>query len=257
MQSGQINRTLRSDFPRAALRWMQRRWQHLTRWPPLGAVRFGNLRRITPISGQFGLDRGKAIDRYYIETFLSRYIDDIRGCVLEIGDDRYTQKFGAGRVTRSDVLHLQPGNSKATLVGDLADAGHISAGSFDSIILTQTLQFIYDVRAAVNHLHRILKPGGRLLATLPGISQISRYDMERWGDFWRFTSLSARRLFEEVFPPVNVTIETYGNVLAATAFLYGLASHELRVRELDFRDPDYEILITVRAAKPERAERAT
>jgi SAM-dependent methyltransferase len=252
MQSGQINRTLRSDFPRAALRWMQRRWQHLTRWPPLGAVRFGNLRRITPISGQFGLDRGKAIDRYYIETFLSRYIDDIRGRVLEIGDDRYTQKFGAGRVTRSDVLHLQPGNSKATLVGDLADAGHISADSFDSIILTQTLQFIYDVRAAVNHLHRILKPGGRLLATLPGISQISRYDMDRWGDFWRFTSLSARRLFEEHFSAGDVTVHAYGNVLAAIAFLEGLALEELKPEELDHSDRDYELLIAVRAVKAGR-----
>lgn len=249
MQSEQINRVMRWDLPQAALRWVRRRWRALTRWPPVGRVHFGDLRRITPISGQFGLDRGKAIDRYYIETFLSRHIGDIRGRVLEIGDDRYTQKFGDGRVTRSDVLHLQPGNPKATLVGDLADAGHVSADSFDSIILTQTLQFIYDVRAAINHLHRILKPGGTLLATLPGISQISRYDMDRWGDFWRFTSLSARRLFEENFSAGDVTVHAYGNVLAAIAFLEGLALEELNAEELNQLDRDYELVIAVRAVK--------
>jgi len=101
------------------------------------------------------------------------------------------------------------------------------------------------VRAAIFNLYRILKPGGILLATFPGISQISRYDMDRW----RFTTLSAQKLFEEVFSPVNVTVASYGNVLAANAFLHGLAGEELRPQELDHQDPDYELLITVRAIK--------
>ena len=101
------------------------------------------------------------------------------------------------------------------------------------------------MRAAIFNLYRILKPGGILLATFPGISQISRYDMDRW----RFTTLSAQKLFEEVFSPVNVTVASYGNVLAANAFLHGLAGKELRPQELDHQDPDYELLITVRAIK--------
>ena len=85
---------------------------------------------------------------------------------------------------------------------------------------------------------------------MSGISQISRYDMDRWGEYWRFTSLSARRLFEEVFLPADVTVRSYGNVLAATAFLHGVAEGELRRDELNYHDPDYEVLITVRAIKP-------
>ena len=54
----------------------------------------------------------------------------------------------------------------------------------------------------------------------------------------------------EVFPPEHVSVTVYGNVLAATALLYGLASTELRRDELDTRDPDYEVLIAVRAVKP-------
>jgi len=68
-------------------------------------------------------------------------------------------------------------------------------------------------------------------------------------DRWRFTTLSAQKLFEEVFSPVNVTVASYGNVLAANAFLHGLAGEELRPQELDHQDPDYELLITVRAIK--------
>ena len=84
---------------------------------------------------------------------------------------------------------------------------------------------------------------------MPGISQIVRYDMDRWGDYWRFTSLSARRLFECGFPGGEVRVEAHGNVLAATAFLQGLSSRDLRADELDYTDPDYEVLIAVRAVK--------
>jgi hypothetical protein len=38
-------------------------------------------------------------------------------------------------------------------------------------------------------------------------------------------------------------------VLAAAAFLQGLSSRELRADELDYHDPDYELLICVRAVK--------
>ncbi len=80
---------------------------------------------------------------------------------------------------------------------------------------------------------------------------ISRGDMDRWGDYWRFTNLSIRRLFEEVFSPEHVRVESFGNVLAAMAVLHGMAAGELRPEELDYRDPDYEVTIGVRALKLE------
>jgi len=112
------------------------------------------------------------------------------------------------------------------------------------------LPFIYDVRGAVQVAYSALKPGGVILATVPGLSQVSRYDMDRWGDFWRFTPLSARRLFQEVFPDKAVAVESHGNVLTAVAFLHGLATEEIRPRELAYSDPDYPLIITVRAQKP-------
>lgn len=213
-------------------------------------VDLGWLDRITPISVLFGFDRGKPIDRYYIENFLAQHSNDIKGRVLEVEDNQYTRMFGGSRVTKSDILHVV-GNSHSTIIADLTKADSIASNSFDCIILTQTLQFIYDLKPAIRHLHRILKPGGILLVTVPGISQISRHDMDRWGDYWRFTTLSIQKLFEEAFPPANIETQAYGNVLTAIAFLHGLAVEELTPEKFQYNDPDYQLLLTVRAIKNE------
>jgi SAM-dependent methyltransferase len=213
-------------------------------------VRWGGFRRVTPISQAWGFDRGLPVDRYYIERFLARQADDIKGRVLEIADSTYTRRFGADRVKQSDVLHILAGQRAATIVADLTHADEIPSNSFDCVILTQTLLFIYDVRAAIKTVHRILKPGGVMLGTVPGITKISREDMNQWGQYWSFTSLSMRRLLEETFPGGLLQVNVFGNVLTAAAFLYGLAAEELCNTELEHHDPDYEVVITFRAAKP-------
>ena len=129
---------------------------------------------------------------------------------------------------------------------------HENRGTSASRNLVQTLQFIYDVCAAVKFLARILKPGGVLLATVPGVSQLGR---DEWRDdrCWSFTTQSALRLFNEGFAPDRIEVAAHGNVLAATAFLQGIAAGELHRGELDHHDPGYEMLITVRAVKSARA----
>lgn len=232
------------------LRAQQR--SHRLQWPRVGTVKNKSLWRTTPISRIFGLNRGLPIDRYYIEQFLSVHSSDIRGCVLEMGDDFYTRKFGGDRVTKSDVLHVREGTPGVTVVADLTCAEDVPSDTFDCIILIQTLQMIYEVRAALDHLYRILKPGGVLLVTSHGISKIGRREgIDPWGEYWHFTTQSARRLFKEAFPAANVRVKTYGNVLAAIAFLHGLAAEELQKEELEYLDPDYEVLVTVRALKPD------
>jgi len=89
-----------------------------------------------------------------------------------------------------------------------------------------------------------------VLASFTGISQISRYDMDRWGDYWRFTTASARRLFEECWPKDQVTVTARGNALLAVAYLHGLTTDELRPEDLETQDDDFQLVITVRAVKP-------
>lgn len=242
-----VRERLRTMLPRAVLRRLRP-----GSTPTVGRVDFGDLRRTRPISGDFGFDRGLPIDRYYIERFLAARADDIRGRVLEVGDASYTRRFGGSRVTRSDVLHVHEGAPEATIVGDLASADHVPSDAFDAIVLTQTLHLIYDVRAAIATLHRILAPGGVLLATVPGISPIDRTE---WKDtwFWALTEQSARRLFEERFAESVVDVKGHGNVLAAVAFIEGIASEELSQPELDVVDASYPVCIAIRAVKPDGA----
>jgi hypothetical protein len=247
---GSVKQRAHKVLPPSARRFLVKR-QDGSFIPPKGKVRFGDLRRLRPISYEFGFDRGVPIDRYYVESFLARHADDIRGRVMEVGDDSYMCQFGGDRVLQKDILHVAEGNPAATIVADLARADHIPSNRFDCIILTQTLHLVYNVDAALQTLLRILKPGGVLLATFPGISQIS---IDEWSDswYWAFTLCSAHRMFEKVFPAGNLEIQSHGNVLAATAFLQGLAIDELDQEELDYSDPHYQTLLTVRAVKPGR-----
>jgi SAM-dependent methyltransferase len=155
------------------------------------------------------------------------------------------------------VLHAAAGNPQATVVADLANAPQLADASFDCVICTQTLLLVYDLRAAVATLRRILRPGGTALVTLPGVSRTVADEDDPWQDHWRFTRMSARRLFQEAFGAGNVEVEGYGNVLAATAQLQGLAAEELDTAELEERDPAYDVLIGVRARANDASSAST
>jgi SAM-dependent methyltransferase len=235
---------------------LRRRLERLSFGLTLASASLGRTSPLMPVSRSFGFDRGLPIDRYYIEDFLNRHGSrtgythgDIQGTVMEVGDDAYTRRFGAGSVERAEVLHLSADNPAATIVGDLASGRNVPEGAFDCVICTQTLNVVYDVRATVRTLQRSLRPGGVLLLTVAGLCPAARPDRDLWGDYWRFTSLSVRRLLEEEFPPANVRVEAYGNLASAVAFMRGLAAQDLRADHLVPADPDYEILIAARAQR--------
>lgn len=242
-----------------------------------GPLWLGPMRRVTPISPNFGFERGIPVDRYYIAEFFDRHSEHIGGRVLEVGERLYARERGAfsarqrneppppvrSTVTSLDVLDLSASNPEATVVADLgaADAG-MPADAYDCIICTQTLQFVYDMPAAVRNLHRALAPGGSLLLTVPGISQISAaeaiasptltaadYGDAELLDYWRLTPASAAALCAEAFGADEVTVESYGNVLTAVALLHGLTVEDLRPRELAHGDPSYPLIVGICATK--------
>jgi hypothetical protein len=227
-------------------------WQRLFRLP-VGRIDFGSLRRLTPIGNspeQTAAQATKAansIERYYVECFLSYHLDDVRGRVLAIGE-------------RIDICHRHPVHEQVQrnvlyLMADDSTQKHVDeipSGSVDCILLIQALHFVYELEAMVLALHRILKPGGILLATVSGIGHIQPKQETRPNRYryWAFTVPSARRLLSGVFPTDNVQIEAKGNVLAATALLQGLEVKVLQRKELDYHDPHYPHLVTIRAVKP-------
>ena len=212
------------------------------------AVDWEALRNVKPVSEVFGTDRGLPVDRYYIEKFLCENKNLIKGSVLEIGDDHYSKMFGTA-ITLQEILHFTSDNTKATIIGDLTREETLKPGIADCIICTQTLNFIYDFKSAISGIYYLLKENGKVLVTLSGISQISEYDMDRWGDYWRFTDKSAKLAFSEVFGQENVEVNHFGNVLAAVAFLEGISTEELNENELSYKDKNYQLIITIKAVK--------
>lgn len=207
--------------------------------------------KVKPVSRVFGFDRGAPIDRYYIEKFLQEKSSLIKGTTLEIAEREYSLKYGGNKIENAYVLHVTEARDDLSIKGNLETGEGIPENLVDCFILTQTLPFIYDIKSAANNVLKALRPGGSALITVSGISQISRYDMDRWGHYWGFTDLSLKKLFSEFVPQENIEIITYGNAKVASCFLYGLAQHELRKKDLDYVDPDYQLIITAVVKKPE------
>lgn len=218
-------------------------------WPPaVGDIRFGDLASTTPLSKDYGYERGTPIDRYYIENFLESRSSDVRGRVLEIAENTYSKRFGGSKITHQDVLHLNVRDETTTMIGDLTQPGVMPDNTFDCIILTQTLQMIFNLEDAVTRLHAALKPGGVLLLTVPGISQLERGE---WGRAWcwSFTQTSIRKLFGRSFAEDAMDIQTHGNCFAAIAFLFCAGLEEVDRAKLDVLDPTYPVIVTLRAQK--------
>ena len=207
-------------------------------------LRIGQIASARPLSRSSGFDRGTPIDRYYIERFLAAHSEDIHGRVLEVGDDNYSRRFGGERITRQDVLHID--DPAATFVGDLGAPGLLPSGAFDCIILTQVLQYVFDVPAAVKQIRNALRPAGVALITVPGVAPISR-DQWRESFYWRFTEPALTRLLTADFEPASVAVAPFGNVYAASLFLHGAAVEEANRKKLQAVDPALAIVLTARA----------
>jgi SAM-dependent methyltransferase len=248
-------------IPKPLRRWLNLRRQAAQRSLILldRVTDWSVLRNVRPHRQRFGIDRGEPIDRFYIEKFLATYQELICGRVAEIGDCNYTRRFGGRQVERSDILDINEKNDQRTMTIDLTQTGSAPEAIFDCIVCTQTLFEICDYAAAIRTLKKMLRPGGVVLATVPGICQSVRGPMlgGAGDDWWRFTARSAGKVFGEAFSDANVTVQTYGNVLTATALLHGLVQEELTQAELEYHDPDYEVIIGIKAAKPKSGQAKT
>jgi hypothetical protein len=195
-----------------------------------------------PVSERFGLERGTPVDRFYIEHFLAAKTKDITGKVVEIAENTYTLKYGT-KVVSSEILHVDNKNKDATIIADLTNTDSVPENIADAFICTQTLNFIYDVRTAIRSIRKMLKTNGKAIITVAGLSQISRFDMDRWGDYWRFTDKSLKSLLSEEFGESNVQIEVLGNVYGATMLLHGIALEEVNISKLAVKDHNYQVII--------------
>lgn len=210
--------------------------------------RIGPYVRTGPVSSNWGSTRGTAIDRWYIEQFLDAHRDDIRGRVLEVKSDMYVRRFGSA-VEQIDILDINPSNERATFVADLERADAVPDATFDCFVLTQVLHLTFDVRAALGHCARILKPGGVLLLTVPANNKVDFHVT----DYWRFTQASLTRAVSEAFQLNDPEIGAHGNSRVTSGFLTGLAAEEFDPSDLEEYDQRFPLVLTCRAVRaPDR-----
>jgi SAM-dependent methyltransferase len=200
---------------------------------------------LAPLSYAWGTDRGLPVHRYYVEEFLREFAADVRGRCLEFAAATYVPRFGGSAVTALDILHMDDGNPRATLTGDLTRCNDLPGARFDCIVCTHVLHLIFDVRRATSELHRMLKPGGVLLVAVPHVGMIGSDYRELWG----FTPEGLVRVLGEWFEDGAVTIRAYGNSLAAAAEIRGVVTSELTPAELDTHDPRFAVEVCARAVK--------
>jgi len=217
------------------------RWTTWARTVTRGLERpsWGNLRRVTPISTSYGFDRGTPIDRYYVDKFFTAQRDAITGRVLEIQTRDHTRKYGTA-VTTSDTLDISP-EFRPTYQCDLARASMVGDASYDCFVLPNTLCFLKDLDAALREARRIVRPGGTILATVPGFVPLTP-DV---ADYWHASADGWRVVASRVWPDCQTAVDAHGNCLAAAAAMYGIAAEELTNVELDAHDPRYPVLVTI------------
>jgi SAM-dependent methyltransferase len=212
-RDSRIGLATRRALPAGVRGGVRRAYERLTARPPVGFVELGDLRRLTPIDPSGGAGRGRRIDAALAAPFIERHRDP------------------GGR-----LLELGPGPPQVD-----------DRRPFDCIVSCGQLRYADDPAQAIGGLYDALAHGGSLVLTAPGIA--AREGSGGASDLWRFTTLSVRRLLEGAFPPECVSVQSFGNVLAATGVIYGLAAEDLPEAALRVHDPAYQVVIGARAAK--------
>lgn len=209
----------------------------------LHPVRWGNLKRLQPYAPRPG-DRGTSIGRWYHLQFLDAHRADVRGRILEVGDPRYTERFGHD-VERVDILDIRTDNDRATLVGDLSDPGWIPEGVFDCVIAPGTLQYVEDPITGLASLWKAVAPGGNLLVNLPAIHKGDEHRVVP-SDRWRLQRPGIVTWLEMAKVDGDFEIAGYGNVLACVAALMQVSAEEMDPADLAYQDPNYVLEYWVR-----------
>jgi SAM-dependent methyltransferase len=89
----------------------------------------------------------------------------------------------------------------------------VESGTADVVVCTETLEHVLDPRAFLAEAHRCLRPGGRLVLTVPFAA--------RWHfvphDYWRFTPSGLKHLLDGA-GFVNAVITGRGNALTVACY---------------------------------------
>lgn len=213
---------------------------------PADGLDWGSFRRTTPVSANWGFERGTPIDRHYADRFFSARRELISGLVLEVQRDEFSSRYG-DRIERVDTVDFVD-TWKPTFLCDLGQPGTVlPEARYDCVMVPFTLHVIDGVEHAMRQLFRALKPGGVMLCTMSAF-----VPLEPPGDhdYWHLPAPGWAELAKRTAPAAKYRAISYGNPLSALAAIMGLASEELIPAELDVVDARFPVMVGLEVRAP-------
>ena len=117
-----------------------------------------------------------------------------KGRLLDVGcGNRPYEPFFTGRVVQYVGLDQDPTNASAELHGS-AEKIPARAGSFDTVLSTQTLEHLARPERALSEMARVLAPGGFVILSAPACFRLH----EEPHDYFRFTEHGLTLLLSRV-----------------------------------------------------------
>lgn len=136
--------------------------------------------------------------------------------VLDVGagDAPYAELFAHTDYVTLDWESSPHKGARSAAVSASADAIPLPDATFDAVVLTQVLEHVRRPAVVVAEIARVLRPGGRLFATVPLVWELH----EEPHDYWRFTRYALAALLEDAGLEA-VAIEPRSDSLTALAQL--------------------------------------
>jgi SAM-dependent methyltransferase len=152
-----------------------------------------------------------AVRRPLVEWLRAQDVTGARVLDVGAGDRPYDELLSsAAEVVGFD----RPGNPHADLHGSL-EAIPVDDASFDVALCLQVLEHVPDPAAAVRELHRVVRPGGRVLLSTHGIYPFHPNP----DDLWRWTNQGLERLFLTTAEWASVTVRPGAGTAATIGML--------------------------------------
>ena len=148
--------------------------------------------------------------RYNIRKFIKKYTKNriINTPILDAGCG-YRSNYNEVRLQPYHTLDLCV-DLNPTFIGDVTDMNMIKDETYQTVIVTEVLEHVFDYKGALKECYRVLRKGGCLITTTPFWTAIHEKEYQK--DYWRFTPRTLKRIFSDVgFKDIEV--ETTGRKL--------------------------------------------
>lgn len=197
---------------------------------------------LIPIRSDMGGGKGKTISRYFVECFIQDQRRILSGDILEIGRNVYKKYVPVENIQSYTCLDIEK-YLDIDIVADIQNMPGVPDESYDSIICTQVLEHVPNPFLAINELHRVLKPGGRLFLTVPFLNNLHMVPH----DYWRFTEFTLRELLQAF---QDAKVQKYGNIYYHILATLGVTSDEVDMEtSISKIETQFPVIIVANAKK--------